>query len=71
MPDTPVEGVAPFDGVPVLICTDHSIEPVHRVFWDDGWKVNDHKHGPFALRGYMKVSHWMPLPPPPKFSKLP
>lgn len=31
------------------------------------WVVDDHKHGPFYLRGYSEPypSHWMPLPDPP------
>jgi hypothetical protein len=70
-------GVAPFDGVPVLICTNHNwggdTNRVHRAYWTNeihgsdifGWAVQDCKFGPYALRGYTVVTHWMPLPPPP------
>ena len=74
-------GQKPFDGEPVLILTDHNyggpLNRVHRAFWTDviygdgifGWAVDDCKHGPYPLRGYAVVSHWMPLPPPPETSK--
>lgn len=31
------------------------------------WHVDDHKHGPFPVRGYEErdATHWMPLPEPP------
>jgi len=31
------------------------------------WLVDDHKHGPYPVRGYSRGddTHWMPLPPPP------
>lgn len=70
----PDEAKAPWNGEPVLICTDHTYgSRVHRVIWTDaihghgihGWAVEDRKHGPYALRGYMNVTHWMPLPAPP------
>ncbi len=62
---------APFDGKPVLIATNHSWgSNVHRAIWTDaihgegifGWAIEDCKHGPYSLRGYTVVSHWMPLP---------
>lgn len=68
---------APWDGVPVLICTNHNwggeSNRVHRARWTSeihgsdifGWAVDDCKHGPYALRGYTVVSHWQPLPPAP------
>lgn len=32
------------------------------------WYVDDHKHGPYVVRGYRPGddTHWMPLPQPPK-----
>jgi hypothetical protein len=66
---------APFDGEPVLIATNHTwTSRIHRARWTDeihsdgifGWAVDDCKHGPFPLRGYTVVTHWMPLPEPPK-----
>jgi hypothetical protein len=65
----PDETRPPWDGEPVLIFTDHNwTNRVHRAIWTDihGWAVEDCKFGPFALRGYMNVTHWMPLPEPPK-----
>lgn len=68
---------APWDGVPVLICTNHSwgddYNRVHRARWSNevhggnifGWSVEDMKFGPYALRGYTLVTHWQPLPKPP------
>ena len=68
---------APWDGKPVLIVTNHSLggdeNRIHRAIWTDavhghgifGWAVDDCKHGPYSLRGYTVVSHWMPLPPLP------
>lgn len=65
---------APWDGVPVLIVTNHNwggpANRVHRAFWTDeihgngifGWAVEDCKFGPYPLRGYTQVTHWMPLP---------
>lgn len=43
---------------------------IHRARWTDaihgkdifGWAVDDCKFGPYALRGYTLVTHWMPLP---------
>ena len=64
----------PFDGEPVLIVTNHRHgSRVHRARWTDsihsegifGWAVDDCKFGPYALRGYTIVTHWMPLPEPP------
>jgi hypothetical protein len=66
---------APWDGQPVLICTNHTwCSPVHRAIWTDeihgdkifGWAIEDCKHGPYALRGFTQVTHWMPLPEPPE-----
>jgi hypothetical protein len=62
---------APWDGKPVLICTDHRYgSRIHRAIWTDrvhgvgisGWAIEDCKFGPYPLRGYCNVSHWMPLP---------
>ena len=64
----------PFDGKPVLIATNHNwCGRVHRAVWTSaihggeifGWAVEDCKFGPYALRGYTVVTHWMPLPEPP------
>ena len=75
-PSAPPTG-APWDGKPVLIVTNHNWggddNRVHRARWTDtihgsgifGWAVDDCKHGPYPLRGYTVVSHWLPLPPPP------
>jgi len=32
------------------------------------WYIDDHKHGPYVVRGYRQGddTHWMPLPKPPK-----
>ena len=69
------EGVPPFDGEPVLIATNHRGKSrVHRAIWTNkihggdifGWAVEDCKFGPYALRGYTVVTHWMPLPEPPR-----
>lgn len=32
------------------------------------WVVDDFKHGPYRVRGYMEedCTHWMPLPPKPE-----
>lgn len=66
---------APWDGKPVLIVTNNRHGgTVHRAIWTDcihghgifGWAVEDCKFGPYALRGYTIVSHWQPLPQPPK-----
>lgn len=67
---------APWDGKPVLICTNHDRSyrnPVHRAIWTDaihgagifGWAIEDYKFGPYPLRGYTVVTHWRPLPKPP------
>ena len=67
----PDQTKAPWDGKPVLIYTDHTwANRVHRAIWTDrvhgvgihGWAIEDCKFGPYPLRGYMNVSHWMPLP---------
>jgi len=72
LPDDPMK--PPFDGKPVLILTDHKwTNSVHRVIWTDeihgegiyGWAVDDCKHGPYPLHGYLKVLGWQPLPAPP------
>ncbi len=64
----------PWDGRHVLIATNHRwTHRVHCARWTDcvhgdgifGWAVDDCKHGPYALRGYTQVTHWMPLPPSP------
>lgn len=70
----PIE-TAPKDGTEVLVYfRQHGAKSVS---WSDRdgcsdsewatWCVDDHKHGPFPVRGYMKKdsTHWMPLPPPP------
>jgi hypothetical protein len=66
--------VAPWDGKPVLIYTDHNWggeqNRIHRAIWTDavhgsgihGWAIEDCKFGPYPLRGYCNVTHWMPLP---------
>jgi hypothetical protein len=68
---------APWDGVRVLIYTNHNwgreTNNIHRAIWTDqvhgtgifGWAVEDLKFGPYPLRGYTVVSHWQPLPKPP------
>ena len=72
--DDPIKGVAPWDGKPVLIFTDVKwCDARAMARWSDdfhgdgifGWLVDDNKHGPYPLRGYLNVTHWMPLPPPP------
>lgn len=72
------QNAAPWDGVPVLIVTNHNwggpANRVHRAFWTDeihgngifGWAVHDNKFGPYPLRGYTQVTHWMPLPNAPE-----
>lgn len=73
--DATDQTAAPWDGEPVLIVTNHSFgSRVHRVKWTDevhgndifGWAVEDRKFGPYPLRGYTLVTHWMPLPTPPE-----
>lgn len=68
------QAAAPWDGEPVLIVTNHRFGScVHRAIWTDtihgagifGWAVEDRKFGPYPLRGYTLVTHWMPLPEPP------
>jgi hypothetical protein len=59
---------APVDGTRILV--DFGSVGVHAVSWDEacngntGWVVDDHKHGPYSLRGYVEseVLGWMPLP---------
>src|SRR6185312_8775752 len=72
------QSAAPWDGVPVLIVTNYNwggpTNRVHRAFWTDeihgsgifGWAVEDNKFGPYPLRGYTQVTHWMPLPGAPE-----
>lgn len=71
----PDETKAPWDGKPVLIYTDHNwTNRIHRAIWTDAihgkgihdWAIEDCKHGPYPLRGYMNVSHWQPLPAAPQ-----
>jgi len=66
----------PWDGAPVIIATNHRFGRgrVHRAFWTDeihghgifGWAVEDCKFGPYPLRGYTVVSHYMRPPDPPE-----
>ena len=67
----PIE-TAPRDGTTILVYFKR--HGAMSVSWtsreDDGfyiWCVDDHKFGPYAVRGYMHGddTHWMPLPPPP------
>jgi hypothetical protein len=69
------QAAAPWDGKPVLIATNHQYgSRVHRAIWTDsvhgsgifGWAIEDLKFGPYPLRGYTIVTHWMPLPAPPE-----
>ena len=64
------QSVLPWNGESVLICTNHNWgDRVHKAKWTDeihgegifGWAVDDCKHGPYPLRGYTQVTHWMPL----------
>lgn len=71
----PIE-TAPRDGTRVLVS--FGARGVHAVAWEEPahsgfeiWCVDDGKHGPYALRGYLDAgptapTHWMPLPPPPQ-----
>jgi uncharacterized protein DUF551 len=68
------QSAAPWNGESVLIVTNHTwTGRVHKARWTDavhgdkifGWAVDDCKFGPYALRGYTLVTHWMPLPEPP------
>ena len=70
---------APKDGT--LILVHFGTKGVRAVSWDSPfhdevneengiWCVDDDKHGPFGLRGYLDghpsaPTHWMHLPPPP------
>ena len=69
------QSVLPWNGESVLICTNHNWgDRVHKAKWTDeihgegifGWAVDDCKHGPYPLRGYTQVTHWMPLPAAPE-----
>lgn len=62
----PIE-TAPRDGTVILVYFKR--RGAKSVRWEEGvWHVDDHKHGPFPVRGYIDsdVTHWMPLPQPPK-----
>lgn len=72
----PIE-TAPKDGTTILVYfRQHG---AMTVFWGDHdydhtseyatWLVEDHKHGPYPVRGYSKGddTHWMPLPLLPGF----
>jgi len=67
------QSAPPWNGEPVLIYTNGRGNPIHRAMWTDaihgnacfGWAIEDCKHGPYALRGYTLVTHWMPLPAAP------
>lgn len=63
---------APRDGTRILVAFKRS--GVEAVSWAPSpatgfeiWCVDDHKVGPYALRGYVEadVLGWMPLPDPP------
>ena len=74
----PIE-TAPQDGTPILVCGLHLLPAVVR--WIDptegdrrqgvptrplfGWYMSDGKNDPVHYRGWMNVTHWQPLPPPP------
>ena len=69
------QSVLPWNGESVLICTNHNWgDRVHKARWTDeihgegifSWAVDDCKHGPYPLRGYTQVTHWMPLPAAPE-----
>lgn len=70
----PIE-TAPKDGRTILV---HFVQHGWMtVLWTDHdgdsnspyahWHVDDHKHGPYSVRGYLvgDDTHWMPLPPAP------
>jgi hypothetical protein len=62
-PDWQTMETAPRDGTRILV--DFGSNGVHAVSWeDDIWSVDDQKHGPYPLRGYIEtdVKGWMPLP---------
>lgn len=72
----PIE-TAPRDGTPILVSFKN--KGVFRVTWEDPWGddpdmaiwcVDDEKHGPYPLRGYVDGDDmgWMPLPTPPEES---
>ncbi len=64
----PIE-TAPKDGTRILVDFGNKVG-VHTVAWEENvagttiWSVDDGKHGPYPLRGYMEadVKGWMPLP---------
>lgn len=61
---------APKDGTRILV--DFGRAGIHAVAWEESvsgleiWCVDDRKHGPFPLRGYVNedIKGWQPLPPP-------
>ncbi|GJD41361.1 WYL domain-containing protein [Methylobacterium bullatum] len=61
---------APKDGTRILVEFDHNAG-IHAVAWEESvsgstiWCVDDRKHGPFPLRGYMNALRWWPLPTAP------
>jgi hypothetical protein len=67
----PIES-APKDGTRILVAFRRI--GIHAVSWEEaingleGWCVNDEKHGPYSLRGYLDedILGWMPLPAPPQ-----
>lgn len=68
-PWMPMES-APIDGTRILV--DFGQRGVHAVSWKEGkgivtWCVDDSKHGPWPLRGYIEsdVKGWQPLPAAP------
>jgi len=71
----PIE-TAPKDGRDIIVY--FKTAGIRQVSWCDEygdpsgeyalWRVDDNKHGPYALRGYRPGddTHWMPLPTPPE-----
>lgn len=71
----PIE-TAPKDGTTILVWFKQ--HGAMTVCWGDRdynhtseyavWLVDDHKHGPYPVRGYSRGddTHWMPLPAPPQ-----
>lgn len=59
---------APKDGTRVIM--DFGRAGIHIVAWEESvcgttiWCVDDNKHGPYALRGYLDedIRGWLPLP---------